>query len=75
MSVIPPPDYERHLFYEREVRTITANMRSDGEELLRLASRMHTRVRTHAYEFRSADRALNDLSAGPEAAPWGSLRP
>jgi alcohol dehydrogenase, propanol-preferring len=70
MSAIPPLDYERHLFYEREVRTVTANTRRDGEELLRLASRMPIHVRTHGYEFGSADQALKDLSEG---AKGGSL--
>lgn len=74
MSAIPPLDYERHLFYEREVRTVTANTRSDGEELLRLASRMHIRVRTHAYEFGSADRALNDLFEGARSGSLVVLR-
>jgi propanol-preferring alcohol dehydrogenase len=30
-------DYERDLFYERELRTVTANTRVDGWEFLRMA--------------------------------------
>jgi alcohol dehydrogenase, propanol-preferring len=74
MSEIPPLDYERHLFYEREVRTVTANTRSDGEELLRLAGQIHIGVRTHRYQFRSADRALNDLSEGARSGSLVVLR-
>ena len=32
LSPIPPLDYERDLFYEREIRSVTANTRADGEE-------------------------------------------
>jgi propanol-preferring alcohol dehydrogenase len=64
MSALPPLDYDRHLFQEREIRTVAANTRRDGEELLRLASRMQIQIRTHIYDFRDADRALSELSAG-----------
>ena len=37
LSPIPPLDYERDLFYERELRSVTANTRADGEEFLRIA--------------------------------------
>jgi len=35
LSPIPPLDYERDLFYEKEMRSVTANTRVDGEEFLR----------------------------------------
>ena len=40
MSAVPSLDYERHLFHERTLRTVTANTRADGEDLMRLAARM-----------------------------------
>ena len=39
LSDIPPLNYERHLFQERQLRSVTANTRADGEEFLRLAAR------------------------------------
>ena len=37
LSDIPSLVYERELFYERVLRSVTANTRADGEEFLRLA--------------------------------------
>ena len=64
LTDVPPLDYERHLFYERDLRSVTSNTRRDGEELLRLASRLPVRVHTTAYAFEAADRALADVAAG-----------
>jgi propanol-preferring alcohol dehydrogenase len=63
LSEIPPLDYERHLFYERSLRSVTSNTRRDGEELLRIAARMDVRVHTTRYAFDATDRALRDLAA------------
>jgi propanol-preferring alcohol dehydrogenase len=57
-------DYERHLFQERQVRSVTANTRADGEEFLRLAARLPVTVTTRVYDLDAADRALADLAAG-----------
>jgi alcohol dehydrogenase, propanol-preferring len=64
MSKIPALDYERDLFLERSVRSVTANTRADGEELLALAARLDLTVHTTTYSFREVDRALGDLAAG-----------
>ena len=64
LSDIPPLDYQRHLFQERSVRSVTSNTRCDGEELLRLADRLRIRVETTPYDFSRADTALADLAAG-----------
>ncbi|MGI5417205.1 zinc-dependent alcohol dehydrogenase family protein [Actinomadura luteofluorescens] len=63
LSDVPPLDYQRHLFQEREVRSVTANTRADGEEFLRLAARLDVAVTTHPYPLDEADRALADLAA------------
>jgi alcohol dehydrogenase, propanol-preferring len=63
LSEIPPLNYERHVFYERSLRSVTSNTRRDGEELLRIAARMDVRVHTTRYAFDAADRALRDLAA------------
>lgn len=62
MSDVPSLDYDRHLFQERQVRSVTANTRQDGEELLRLAERIPLRIHTTAYPFERADEALVDLA-------------
>jgi alcohol dehydrogenase, propanol-preferring len=64
MSDVPVLDYGRHLFLERSVRTVTSNTRADGEELLRLATRLPLQISTTPYDFTEADRALADLAHG-----------
>jgi len=63
LSQIPPLDYAEHLFYERQVRSVTANTRGDALEFLRLAERLRLRVEVQPYPFDRADRALADLAA------------
>jgi propanol-preferring alcohol dehydrogenase len=63
LSDIPPLRYAEHLFQERQLRSVTANTRQDGEAFLATAARIGIRVETTAYAFASADRALEDLAA------------
>ncbi len=63
MSDVPPLDYQRHLFREKSVRSVTSNTRRDGEELMVLAERLRVRVETTPVPFDEADRALADLAA------------
>ncbi len=62
LSDIPRLDYQRHLFLERQVRSVTANTRADGEEFLALAGRLGLVVTTTPYSLDRADRALADLA-------------
>jgi propanol-preferring alcohol dehydrogenase len=64
LSAIPPLDYDRHLFQERTVRSVTANTREDGRAFLAEAARLRPSVRVTRYPMRRADRALGDLAAG-----------
>ena len=64
VSNVPQLDYERHLFYERSLVSVTANTRSDGEEFLSIAARASIATRTVRYPIERADRALTDLSLG-----------
>lgn len=64
LSDVPPLNYERELFYEREIRSVTANTRADGEAFLRFAAENHLRVTTHEYPLAQAQQALGDLKAG-----------
>ena len=61
LSDVPTLNYERHLFHEKNLRSVTANTRADGEELLRLAAEIPIRPRTTAFPLRDANRALQQL--------------
>ncbi len=61
LSQIPALDYERHLFYERTLRSVTANTRADGIELLRIAAEIPIRPRTVAFQLSEANTALQQL--------------
>ncbi len=63
LTDIPTLDYQRHLFQERTVRSVTANTREDGEQFLRIAARIGLRPTTTAYRLDEADRALVDLAS------------
>jgi propanol-preferring alcohol dehydrogenase len=63
LTGIPPLSYERHLFSERTLRSVTANTREDATEFLTLAERLHIKVTTTPYSFDQAGRALADLAA------------
>ncbi|HEX2026533.1 MAG TPA: zinc-dependent alcohol dehydrogenase family protein [Nitriliruptorales bacterium] len=64
MTDVPPLDYDEHLFQERQVRSVTANTRADGDEFLRLAARIGVELTVTTYPFDAADRALRDLAHG-----------
>jgi len=61
LSPTPPLDYERHLFYEREIRSVTANTRADAEEFLRIAGEIPIRTHTIGYDLTDANEALRAL--------------
>jgi propanol-preferring alcohol dehydrogenase len=61
LTDIPPLRYE-WLFQEREIRSVTANTRQDGEEFLEIAARIPIRPTTTPYPFTAADQALIDLA-------------
>jgi propanol-preferring alcohol dehydrogenase len=63
MTTVPPLDYETHLFYEKNVHSVTANTRDDGRELLREAAEISVRPHISTYPLADANRALRDLKA------------
>jgi alcohol dehydrogenase, propanol-preferring len=63
LSDIPSVSYEDDLFYEKELVSVTANTRVDGEELLAIAGQTGLKVRVSPYPFEAADEALDDLAA------------
>jgi propanol-preferring alcohol dehydrogenase len=62
LTDIPVLRYTDHLFEERQLRSVTANTRRDGEEFLRIAASIDIEVRTTAYPLDAADEALADLA-------------
>jgi propanol-preferring alcohol dehydrogenase len=63
LSDVPSLNYARELFEEREVRSVTANTRADGEEFLRLAAALDVHATVDVRPFAAADQALRDLAA------------
>jgi propanol-preferring alcohol dehydrogenase len=63
LTDIPSLNYDRHLFQERQLRSVTANTRGDAAGFLRLAERLRIKVTTTPYPFDQAGQALADLAA------------
>jgi propanol-preferring alcohol dehydrogenase len=64
MSPIPSIDYDRELFGERILRTVTANTKQDGIDLLRVAAEIPIRPHTQRFKLEEANTALQALKAG-----------
>lgn len=66
VHVTPPGrlDYQRDLFFEKTLTTVTANTRQDGEQFLELAGKIGLNVSIQPYGMEEADRALQDLAEG-----------
>jgi len=63
-SDIPTLNYDETLFQERQLVSVTANTRDDGETFLALAARLGVRATTVPYPMADANRALIDLKHG-----------
>ncbi|MBD0293527.1 MAG: zinc-binding alcohol dehydrogenase family protein [Jiangellaceae bacterium] len=63
LSDVPSLNYQRHLFRERQLCSVTANTREDGRAFLRFAAEHRLQVKTTPYPFDAADQALADLVA------------
>ena len=64
MSPLTGLDYDRSLFRERDLRSVTANTRADGMEFLALARNLRLDPSVTEYHLAEADRALADLRSG-----------
>ncbi|MFI5520939.1 zinc-dependent alcohol dehydrogenase family protein [Streptomyces platensis] len=63
LTDIPPLTYRRHLFYERNLCSVTSNTREDGREFLAAAARIGIQVTVSRYPLSRAPEALADLAA------------
>lgn len=64
MSPIPSLDYDRELFDERTLRSVTANTRQDALDLLREAAAIPIRPHTEPFRLEEANAALQALKRG-----------
>jgi alcohol dehydrogenase, propanol-preferring len=64
LTDVPRLVYADELFREKQLRSVTANTRADGEEFLRLAFALGVRPHVDPRPLAEADRALADLAAG-----------
>lgn len=64
LTDIPTLNYQRHLFQERQIRSVTSNTRHDAREFLAFAQRHRIEVTSPEYGLAHADRALTDLAEG-----------
>ncbi|TAJ10153.1 MAG: zinc-binding alcohol dehydrogenase family protein [Nitrospirae bacterium] len=64
MTDIPPINYDRDLFGERTIRSVTANTKQDGLDLLREAAAIPIRPHTQRFRLEEANQALQQLKAG-----------
>jgi propanol-preferring alcohol dehydrogenase len=62
LTDIPSLSYDRHLFQERALRSVTSNTRGDAAEFLTLAERLRIKVTVSPYPFGKAGEALADLA-------------
>jgi propanol-preferring alcohol dehydrogenase len=63
MSDVPAMSYDACLFREKNVRSVTANTRADGEALLREAAAIPIRPEVTTFPLEDANRALAMLKA------------
>jgi propanol-preferring alcohol dehydrogenase len=64
LTPIPTLDYKRELFEERVLRSVTANTKQDGLDLLKEAAAIPIRVHTQRFQLEEANAALQALKAG-----------
>ena len=64
LSPIPALDYDHDLFGERTIRSVTANTKQDGLDLLQEAAAIPIRTHTQRFKLEEANVALQALKAG-----------
>ncbi|MGQ0811515.1 MAG: zinc-dependent alcohol dehydrogenase family protein [Nitrospiraceae bacterium] len=64
MTPIPTLNYNRDVFGERVIRSVTANTKQDGIDLLQEAAAIPIRPHTRRFRLEEANQALQSLKAG-----------
>jgi propanol-preferring alcohol dehydrogenase len=63
LTDVPPLNYQRELFLEKQIRSVTANTRADGEEFLQLATALRITPTVLPRPMSAAADTLADLAA------------
>jgi propanol-preferring alcohol dehydrogenase len=63
MTTIPAMEYGPHLFHEKTLRSVEANTRKDGEDLMREAAAIPIRPSVTTFPLEAANEALGELKA------------
>lgn len=64
MTTIPAMEYEPYLFHEKNLCSVEANTRQDGEDFLREAAQIPVTIETELFSLVQANEALNRLKRG-----------
>ncbi len=64
MTPIPSINYDHELFGERTIRSVTANTKQDGRDLLQEAAAIPIKTHTQRFPLEAANRALQALKTG-----------
>ncbi|MCP2244900.1 zinc-binding alcohol dehydrogenase family protein [Lentzea aerocolonigenes] len=64
LTDVPALSHSRHLFQERQIRSVTANTRADAAEFLSFCGSHRLEVAVQPYPLSAANLALSDLRAG-----------
>jgi len=64
MSPTPSLDYEKHLYYEKILRSVSNSTRRDGLELMKLAGEINLEITTQPFALAEVNRALQLLKVG-----------
>jgi propanol-preferring alcohol dehydrogenase len=60
-SPVPEMDYDKHLYWERSVKSVANATRKDGEELLKIAAEIPIKSEVTYYDLEQANEALLDM--------------
>ena len=58
MDTIPELDYEKHLYHEKKLKSVTASTREDGRDLMREAADVPVKTETETFALEEANKAL-----------------
>ncbi len=64
MSDTPPLEYEKHLFYEKQILSVSANTRSDGQELFKEINNMQVNIHVNKASLKDTNHLLQKLKKG-----------
>ena len=61
LTDVPPLQYQEHLFYDKQIRSVAANTREDGRRMLAEAARADVKPQVTPYRLEDANKALQDM--------------